>query len=388
MAQCRRHRPSVLLIAHQVHDRGGMERALAELIRHASDRIAFHVMSVELQDDLQRLVAWSPVRLPRRPFPALMMSFWAATAAMARRIGADLVHTMGAITPLHADLASVQFCHAAFQALPDVAGGQPVALPRRANNALTQLMALNAERWCYRPSRTRRFAPASSGVQAELARFYPDVPSTVIPNAADHDRFRPDADLRASVRTTLGVTDDTTIVLFLGGDWGRKGLRVTIEGVAGARRAGATNVELWVVGSGDVARYQACATALDDAPWCTFHGFSREPERFLAAADVFVSPTTYEAFPLAALEAAACGLPVVTTNVNGIAELIRDGQEGIIVSRDASSITMAITKLARDAALRQRMGVAARESAGRYTWDAVAQTTLNTYDALLRSAAG
>ena len=363
-----------------------MERALAELIRHASDRIAFHVMSVGLQDDLRPLVAWSPVRLPGRPFPALMASFWAATAVMARRVDANVVHTMGAITPVHADLASVQFCHAAFQALPGVAGGDTVALPRRANNALTRLLALNAERWCYRPSRTRRFAPASLGVQSELARFYPDVPSTVIPNAADHDRFRPDADLRASVRTTLGVTADTTIVLFLGGDWGRKGLGVTIEGVAAARRAGATNVELWVVGSGDVPRYQAASKALDDSPWCTFHGFSREPQRFLAAADVFVSATTYEAFPLAALEAAACGLPVVATNVNGIAELIRDGKEGIIVARDASSVTLAITTLARDTALRQSMGLAARESAARYTWDAVARTTLDTYDALLRSA--
>lgn len=376
----------MLLIAHQVHDRGGMERALSELIRRASDDIAFHVMSVVLQDDLQPLVDWIRVRVPLRPFPVLMASFWAATAGIAHRVDTDLVHTMGAITSVHADLASVQFCHAAFQALPDVVGNEEVALLNRANKTIVRPMALNAERWCYRPPHTRRFAPASSGVEAELAQFYPAVPSTVIPNAADHDRFHPDPDLRASVRGTLGVTDDTTIVLFLGGDWRRKGLAVTIEGVAAARRSGAANVALWVVGAGDVERYRASALALDDAPWCTFHGFSHQPERFLAAADVFVSATSYEAFPLAALEAAACGLPVIATNVNGIAELIHDRREGLIVSRDASSIGSAITMLSQDRALRERMGLAARQSASRYTWDSAARTTLDAYDALLRSA--
>lgn len=376
-------RPSVLLVAHQVHDRGGMERSLAELIRRAYRDVAFHVLSVTLQEDLRSLVAWNHIRLPLRPFPALMGPFWLASARLARRIDTDLVHTMGAITPGRVDLASVQFCHAAFQSMPDPLSGEAIGLPRRVNKSVARRMAIEAERWCYRPSRTRRFAPASAGVQAELARFYPGVPSTVIPNAADHARFRPDAATRAEVRNALGVSDDTVVVLFLGGDWGRKGLRVTIEGVGGACRAGSSNVALWVVGRGDTDGYRAYARTIQDSPWCTFHGFTAQPERFLAAADVFVSPTTYEAFPLAALEAAACGLPVVATNANGIAELIHDGQEGLIVPREGAAITAAIGVLAQDADLRTRMGAAARMSAGRYTWDAVTRTTLDTYDDLL-----
>jgi glycosyltransferase involved in cell wall biosynthesis len=315
-----------------------------------------------------------------------MAPFWLASARLARRIETDLVHTMGAITPGPVDLVSVQFCHAAFQAMPNPSHGDPVGLSRRINKAVARRMAIDAERWCYRPTRTRKFAAASAGIQAELARHYPDVPSTVIPNAADHTRFRPDPELRAAVRSQLGVSEDSVVVLFLGGDWGRKGLRVTIDGIGEARRAGATSVVLWVVGRGDVSGYQAHARTVEDSAWCTFHGFSREPERFLAAADVFISPTTYEAFPLAALEAAACGVPVVATSVNGIAELIRDGQEGLIVSRDASSIARAIRTLAGNPAMRARMGVAACASARRYTWDAVARRTLDAYDELLRSA--
>ena len=363
-----------------------MERALAEVVRRASDDIAFHVLSVELEDDLQPLVSWTPVRLPLRPAPVLIASFWIAAAAAARDIPADLTHTMGAIAPVHADLASVQFCHAAFQALPRVEGERSASLPRRASNTLTRTFALKAERWCYRPARTRMFAPASAGVQAELRRFYPSIPSVVIPNAADHERFHPNALVRATTRATLRVADDTTVVLFCGSDWQRKGLEFAIEGVAKARSAGNASVVLWVVGSGDVERYRAYAQSLDGSSWCSFHGFSREPERFLAAADVFVSPTLYEAFPLAVLEAAACGLPVVATDVNGVAELIRNGREGIVVSRNGASVAAAITTLVRDAALRARMGSAALESARRYTWDAVAQTTLAAYGSLLHSS--
>jgi UDP-glucose:(heptosyl)LPS alpha-1,3-glucosyltransferase len=308
-----------------------------------------------------------------------MAWFWIVTPAFAARLDTDLVHTMGAITPLRADFTSVQFCHAAFQALPEVPGGERSRIHYRMNHWLKQLLSLHAERWCYRPSRARLLAAASRGVQSELGSFYPTVRSTVIPNAADHQRFRPDPVARASVRTAVGVSDDTVIVLFLGGDWARKGLAEAIDGCAVARRNGARSVQLWVVGLGDEERYRARARSADDGEWCVFHGFSREPEKYLAAADVFISPTTYEAFPLAVLEAAAAGLPVVATDVNGIAELIRDESEGLIVAREASAIATAIEQLAGDPALRARIGLAARESAGRFTWNAVAQSTVDAY---------
>jgi UDP-glucose:(heptosyl)LPS alpha-1,3-glucosyltransferase len=374
-------RPTVLLVAHPVNDRGGMERALAQLIRLASDRVAFHVMSVELQEDLRPLVRWTRVPAPLRPFPVLMSWFWLVTPLLAARVEADLVHTMGAITPVRADLVSVQFCHAAFQALPKVLGGERAGIHYRLNNALKRVLALQAERWCYRPSRTRRLAPASRGIRAELARFYPAVPSTVIPNAAEHERFRPDAAARARLRGAAALSDDAVVVLFLGGDWGRKGLAEAIDGVGAARRSG-REVVLWVVGRGDVDSYRARARAVGDGDWCVFHGFTREPEHYLAAADVFISPTAYEAFPLAVLEAAATGLPVAATNVNGIAELIRDGHDGVIITRDASSIAAAIERLCDDSALRSRMGARARVSAGRFTWTAVARATVDAYSEL------
>ena len=375
-------KPVVLLIAHRVHDRGGMERALAQLIRLASDRVTFHVMSVELQEDLRPIVRWTRIPALLRPFPLLMIWFWIVTPVFAAKLDVDLVHTMGAITPLRTDLASVQFCHAAFQALPDSPDGERLGVHYRVNHWLKRLLALQAERWCYRPSRARLLAAASRGVQGELARFYPAVRSAVIPNAADHERFRPDPEARARVREAVGVDDDAVVVLFLGGDWARKGLAEAIDGVGAARRNGARSVQLWVVGRGDEERYRARARSVDHGEWCVFHGFSREPEKYLAAADVFISPTTYEAFPLAVLEAAAAGLPVVATDVNGIAELIRDGTEGLIVAREASSIAAAIEQLAGDSALRARIGLAARESAGRFTWSAVAQSTVDAYSEL------
>ena len=81
----------------------------------------------------------------------------------------------------------------------------------------------------------------------------------------------------------------------------------------------------------------------------------------LAQADVFVLSSHQEGIANAALEAMACGLPVVTTNAGGMAEVVRDGVEGFVVPvRDIGALADRIARLLADPALRERMGRAAR----------------------------
>ena len=95
-------------------------------------------------------------------------------------------------------------------------------------------------------------------------------------------------------------------------------------------------------------------------------------------ADAFVFPTSYEAFPLVALEAAASGLPILATAVNGIRELVSDGVNGFLISRDAGQIARRLRELGDDGALRRRLGSAARSSAMDYSWAKM----VDRYDAL------
>ena len=104
-----------------------------------------------------------------------------------------------------------------------------------------------------------------------------------------------------------------------------------------------------------------------------FFGWQEDPSRFYKASDIFVLPSRYEADPLVALEAAACSLPVVATAVNGIVELLGDGQAGVIVERDPADLARALAALAVSADLRRSLGAEGRKRVqSRGGWDQVA----------------
>jgi glycosyltransferase involved in cell wall biosynthesis len=371
----------VALVAHEIHDGGGMERAFAELLRRTTSDVDFTVFASVLQVDLRPLVRWIRVPGPRRPALGRFASFWAGSARAMRGLDVDLVHTLGAITPRRADLATVPFCHAAYVEVPAGAPGGRSRL-RAVNEAAYRRVVLQAERRRYRPSRVRLLAPVSPGVERELRRFYPTVPTHLTPNGVDLERFRPDDAVRADVRLRAAVHDDEIVALFVGGDWVRKGLRAAIDGVAAARRNGAA-VRLWVVGRGDAKAELDHAHRLGIGENVTFFPPEGTVERFFQAADVFVLPTAYETFSLVAYEAAACGLPIVATMVSGIEDLIGDGACGIPVVAEADAIAGALCRLAADGELRASMGTAGRERAAGYDWGASARSVLSAYERLL-----
>ncbi|MGQ0464884.1 MAG: glycosyltransferase [Sporichthyaceae bacterium] len=103
----------------------------------------------------------------------------------------------------------------------------------------------------------------------------------------------------------------------------------------------------------------------------------------LAALDVFVVPSVLdsESFGVAAVEAQACGLPVVVSDCGGLPEVVLDGRTGFVVPRkDPDALAARLLELAVDPALRQRLGAAGREHAvDAYTWDRNAGLMLEVY---------
>lgn len=91
-------------------------------------------------------------------------------------------------------------------------------------------------------------------------------------------------------------------------------------------------------------------------------GFRRDIPRVLRASDVLVCPSLFETYGMANLEAMACGVPVVSTNVGGPAETVADGETGYLVPpRDAAAIAARVIQLLADEELRQRLGAQARQ---------------------------
>jgi glycosyltransferase involved in cell wall biosynthesis len=97
-----------------------------------------------------------------------------------------------------------------------------------------------------------------------------------------------------------------------------------------------------------------------------------EMPNLYAEHDVFVFPSLVEGMPLTLLEAMAAAMPVVTTNVCGMADGVEDGVNGVLVSpADAKSLAEAIEKLCASAELRKQLGAQAQDTMRRYTWDRV-----------------
>lgn len=117
-----------------------------------------------------------------------------------------------------------------------------------------------------------------------------------------------------------------------------------------------------------------------------FAGGVSDLREYLSATDVFVLPSRSEGFSNAIVEAMACSLPVVATDVGGNAEAVKDGVSGLIVpSDDPAALAAAIIRLLSDLSRAREMGSAGRRMAAeRFTTDAMMQQIVRTYARLLR----
>jgi glycosyltransferase involved in cell wall biosynthesis len=379
-------RPRIVIVAHGAHDDGGMERAMAELIRRAQGEYDLVVVATDLAPDLQARADWRRVPVLRRPRPLRFVLFFLLAGIRVARLRADLVHTLGALVPNQADVATVQFCHAGYRDAAEVGLDADRPPLRRLNASLARALGLRAERWSYGTGRIPVLAAVSRGVARELSRHYVSARVVVTPNGVDLERFRPDPRARDRLRSEEGIEEGRTIALFVGSDWEHKGLSLALEAVARVEASDGDSLALWVVGRGDERRYAAEARSLGIAEHVRFFGFRRDTERFYQAADLFLFPSAYETFSLVSFEAAACGLPVVAPHLNGVEELIGSNKAGLMVQRSAEAFAGALSYLAAHPVERRRMGEIARQRASSFTWERSTRSVLDLYSELLSGA--
>jgi glycosyltransferase involved in cell wall biosynthesis len=170
---------------------------------------------------------------------------------------------------------------------------------------------------------------------------------TVIYNGIDVDSYTP------SARESTGPLQLVTV----GALSPRKGQEYAIEAMTLLAAAG-VDARLVLVGAGPdeaMLRRSAAASGVEDR--VTFPGEHPDPRPYLGAADAFVLPSRQEGFSNAILEAMACALPVIATDVGGNAEAVVDGQGGFIVPpQDPHALAKAIIELERDRNQLRAMG--------------------------------
>jgi glycosyltransferase involved in cell wall biosynthesis len=212
-------------------------------------------------------------------------------------------------------------------------------------------------------------------------------------NGVDLQRFRPAPDdhARKRARARLGVDVDAVVVGTVARLVWQKGFR---ELFAAAERLGDAHPDIVfvVVGGSDPEKSDAISTEdLADvrrrAP-IVFAGARDDIEDVYSAFDLFVLPSYREGFPRSAMEAAACGLPVIATDIRGCRQVVSHGDNGLLVPlRDHVRLAAAIEELVGDPERRRRMGARSRRKAEvEFDDRAVVSKTLEAYERVLDPA--
>ncbi len=371
------------LIRQRYNPYGGAERFVARALDALQrERVAVTVIAREWQSSGEGMAA-ELVRCNPPYFGRLWRdaSFARAACRAVSKRGFDLVQS-------HERIA----CCDVFRA-GDGVHAQWLDNRRRALGAWGRLgIAVNpyhayvcaAERRLFASPRLRAVICNSRMVAGEIHRRFgvPDSRLHVIYNGIDLEEFHPGLrELhRSAQRAQLGIAADAMTYLLVGSGFERKGVPRLLAAFARLRDR---RSRLLVVGADRrIEALRASAEALGLGERVLFAGPQREVRPWYAAADCFVLPTLYDPFPNAALEALACGLPVITSASCGAAELITEGGNGYVC--DALDVNALADRMQRiDPAAAAAMGARARSSVASLGIAAMAQQLVALYRSLL-----
>jgi UDP-glucose:(heptosyl)LPS alpha-1,3-glucosyltransferase len=193
----------------------------------------------------------------------------------------------------------------------------------------------------------------------------------LIYNGVDPDRFSPQhcGGFREPMRCELGCRDHETLFLLVAHNLLLKNAETAIRALSRLAVAGAA-ARLVIVGGKRPAHFVRLAHKLGLSGLVSFFEQTSDVRLYYAAADVYLHPTWYDPCSLVALEALACGLPVITTRFNGVSEIMTDGVHGFVLCDPVDVETLARKmSVLLDPELRTRMGEAARRLSLEHTFE-------------------
>lgn len=182
-------------------------------------------------------------------------------------------------------------------------------------------------------------------------------------NGVDLDRYRPHRPTeRAAIRAKYAIPADAVVVGFVARLRGEKGIAELVDAFT-ALKDRHPQLYLLIVGDYDIEDRppERIVETLAREPRIKCPGWQDDCTPFFAAMDIYCMPTYRDGFGVVFIEAAACGLPSVGTDVIGARDAIEPGVSGFRVpARSAAAVSDALERLLSDADLRQRLGVSAR----------------------------
>jgi glycosyltransferase involved in cell wall biosynthesis len=189
------------------------------------------------------------------------------------------------------------------------------------------------------------------GKRAKFKVFFPGLPSRV---------FEP----KSIARKDLGLAESNTHILFVGRMTAIKRPDRLLDSIKELVRR-KVDVQVLAAGDGELLAGLRDQAAEADLP-ITFLGWRNDIPKLIAASDIAILTSDNEAVPLTLIEASMAGLPLVSTNVGSVSDVLVNDLNGYLVDSEPAALADALQKLAIDPVLREIMGKAGRERASRY----------------------
>jgi glycosyltransferase involved in cell wall biosynthesis len=190
----------------------------------------------------------------------------------------------------------------------------------------------------------------------------------MVANGAPVSDFRPvDDATAAAARSRWGIRTDSPVLGAIGRLNEQKGLTYLVAALPLLAAQG-LRPQLVLIGDGDLQpKLAAQAKAAGVADQVIFTGFTGDTRALQTLLDIQVFPSLWEGTPLTLFEAMAMARPIVSTGVDGLGEVLRDGETALMVpARDPAALAAAIARLLKDRAAAERLGAAALAASARY----------------------
>lgn len=343
-----------------------LSRFIDELIKNGH---TCHLFAAKWDEDIKDGVIWHRVKTFGPSFLRLL-SFAINAWFVVKKTAPDVIVSFE--RTLYQDIYRAgDGCHKEWLIQRKKSGGRSVI-----KNIITflnplHLTILYLEKRLFRSKKLKYVVANSNRGKEEIIRHYklPADNICVIYNGIDINEFGPGCidKSRAAYREKLNIKDEITL-LFVGSGFERKGLGFLIEAVGILKRSGYNKMKLIVAGKGKIKKYKNAADRLGIGKDVVFTGPVKDVQGYYSAADIFVLPSIYEPFSNACLEAMASWLPVVTSRINGVSEILTDGKDGMIIEDPANPEEIAEKiKPLLDGLARQVVGREARMTVVNYS---------------------
>ncbi len=356
----------VAFVIHDFDANFGQGRYGVELARRLANRCEFVVVSNTFNAPNLSNVRW--VRVPAWRFNVVttVASFIPAAEHAVRRENPDVIHAQG-LTCWRADVITGHICNAA--------RSRSLAVTRPTARWFIRLVT-PLERAFYRQQRATHLIAISRSLAREIRDEYGwNRHVAILHHGTNTEQFRPVAspEERAALRAYFKLPPDRWLWLFMGE--AVKGLRQVIEQLSLFPDA-----HLLVISRSNPEPYKAQAITAGVFDRIQFWGYESHPEIAFRAVDVFVYPSDYDPFGMVGSEAMASGIPVIVGSSIGIAELVRDGENGLLCDpEDCRSITAQLQRLRDEPNLSRQLAIKGRESIMETSWDHNADEVFRIY---------